>query len=240
MTTTRRRTLFIVVAVCLGIVGVVFVALFAVQQVSYDSGRIALPRPAPAPADRTSVKSVDAVVRALDWGNVSFNAPHNMTFGVAQLVELALSPSSSRAELQAQLQDRVDVESAHIQISNRMEAQLAGQGFSIEAVTPIQQAVSSDHTTRWAWQVTPTQPGRRELFLAVSAHIDIGDHDETYVVQTYKQVIDVEIKLPQRVYGFIQANWQWLWAAIFVPIAGYLLRWWNRRPNRGGGSRTAP
>jgi hypothetical protein len=181
---------------------------------------------------------VDQIVRQLDWGNIAFNAPVSMRYARPQTVELLLSPSLSVADLQAQLQQKVGAESARAQISNRMEAQLTGSGFAIEAHMPDLQAVTSQQSTRWTWKVTPTGHGPQTLHLALSAHIDVAGRDAPLVVRTFDRAIQVNITIPQRVSGFIQKNWQWLWAAIVVPIAGYL---WKRRrkaplppkPNRG-------
>jgi hypothetical protein len=193
-----------------------------------------LPRPTPVsqpestapPLPPSSVGLVDESVRQLDWGNIAFNAPASMRYAQPQVVELLLSPSLSVADLQAQLQQQVGAESARAQISNRMEAQLTGGGFGIEAQMPDLQAVTSQQTTRWTWKVTPTGHGPQTLHLTLSAHIDVAGRDAPLVVRTFDREIRVYITIPQRVSGFIQKNWQWLWAVIVVPIAGYL---WRRR-----------
>jgi hypothetical protein len=185
----------------------------------------AVPIPTPS-LPLSSVGLVDQSVRQLDWGNFAFNAPTSMRYAQPQVVELLLSPSLSVADLQAQLQQQVGAESARAQISNRMEAQLTGNGFEIEAQMPDLQAVTSQQTTRWTWKVTPTGHGPQTLHLTLSAHIDVAGRDAPLVVRTFDRDIQVNITIPQRVSGFIQKNWQWLWAAIVVPIAGYL---WRRR-----------
>jgi hypothetical protein len=179
-----------------------------------------LPKPA-----SSSVELADQSVRQLDWGNIAFNAPASMTYAQPQTVELLLSPSLSIADLQAQLQQKVGAESARVQISNRMEAQLTGSGFAIEAHIRDPQWVTSQQT-RWTWKVTPTGHGPQTLHLTLSAYIDIAGRDAPLVVRTFDREIQVNITIAQRASGFIQKNWQWLWAAILVPIAGYL---WKRR-----------
>ena len=88
----------------------------------------------PLPSD--SLASMDQAARDLDWGSIAFNAPGTMTYKDMQTVELVLAPGLSVQDLQGQLQEQTDVESAHIHISNRMEARLAGSGFTIEALRP--------------------------------------------------------------------------------------------------------
>jgi hypothetical protein len=142
------------------------------------------PRPAPSITEATpplppgSVELVDQIVRQLDWGNIAFNAPVSMRYARPQTVELLLSPSLSVADLPAQLQQKVGAESARAQISNRMEAQLTGSGFAIEAHMPDLQAVTSQQSTRWTWKVTPTGHGPQTLHLALShtSTLPVGTH----------------------------------------------------------------
>lgn len=172
----------------------------------------------------TSPNLVEQTVRQLAWGNILFNAPDTMQYEKAETLELALSPVHSVADLQAQIDQVTGVDSAKARMSNRMEAQLTGSGFTIEALAPALQAVTMHEITRWRWDVTPTQPGRQRLHLALSAHIDVTGHDAPFVVRTFARQIQVEITVPQRFRGFVQNNWQWLWAFL-VPILIYV---WKR------------
>lgn len=203
---------------------------FAGSEPSSLPTELVAPLPGPSPPPPTSVEIVDQAVRDLDWGNIAFNAPDTMKYAESQPVELVLSPSLSVADLEALLEQKVGAESARIHVSNRMEAHLTGRGFAIEAQAPDLQAVTSEQITRWKWQVTPTEYGRRTLHLALSAHIDVSGSDAPLVVRTFEREIQVHITVPQRVAGFIQGNWQWLWAAIVVPIAGYVWTRGKKRP----------
>jgi len=182
------------------------------------------PPPAPARAEISpaAVKLVDEILRELDWGNIAFNAPATMRYAQPRPVELLLSPALSVTDLQEKLHQKVGAQSAHIQVSNIMEAQLTGTGFTIEAQRPALQAVTSQQITRWVWRVTPTELGRRTLHLTLSAHLDVAGRDAPLVVQTFHRAIQVDITIRQRISAFIQNNWQWLWAAVLVPVAGYL------------------
>lgn len=185
----------------------------------------------PTTIPSTAVELVDQGLRELDWGSIAFNAAPTMRYAQPQSVELLLSPSLSATDLEAQLQQSVGAESEQIRISNRMEAQLTGSGFTIEALTPGLQAVTSQQVTRWEWEVTPTGQGRKELHLTLSAYIDLAGSDAPLVVRTYDREIQVDITVAQRVSGFLRNNWQWLWAAIVVPVAGFV---WTLKKRRGG------
>jgi hypothetical protein len=41
-------------------------------------------------------------------------------------------------------------------------------------------------------------------------------------------MIEVNVTASQKIGALFKSNWQWLWAAILVPIAGWL---WKRRKN---------
>jgi len=128
----------------------------------------------------SSVELVDEILRNLSWGNIAFNVPTEMRYAEPHFVELLLSPSLSAADLQAQLEQKAGAESAHIQVSNRMEAKLTGLGFKIEALQPDLQAVTSQQTTRWKWEVTPTEHGSRTVNLALSALVDVDRTRHTF------------------------------------------------------------
>jgi len=107
--------------------------------------------------------------------------------------------------------------------------------FTIQALTPELQAVSSRQITRWNWEVTPTERGRQTLHLTLSAHIDVAERDTPLVVRTFQREILVDVTVRQRIVGFIKDNWQWLWTAIVVPIAVYL---WKHRKKRAEKQKT--
>ncbi len=222
-TPLASRILLIVAIVLVALVG----SYVGVRSLSKREQPVDMPNPGGSipPELASSVELVDQIVRGLGWGNIAFNTPTRMTYAQPQSVELLLSPSVSVADLQAQLEQKMSAESAKIHISNRMEAHLTGTAFAIEALTPDLQAVTSQQITRWKWKVTPTAHGIQALDLAVSAVIDVAGRDAPLVVRTFGREIQVDITIPQRVSGFVQKNWQWLWAAIVVPIAGYL---WKR------------
>jgi hypothetical protein len=169
-----------------------------------------------------STRTIDEILKSLEWGNIVFNAPKKMQLKEPNTIELLLSLTQSVQELQGELNRQGELESARVRISNRMEARLSGQGFKIEALVPEVQAISSEETTRWKWQVIPTEHGLRSLHLTLSAIITVSNRDTPLVIRTYDRTIAVEISIGQRVSSFIINNWQWLWAAVLVPIATFL------------------
>jgi hypothetical protein len=172
----------------------------------------------------TSIQSVDAAVRALDWGNIVFSAPDTMPLDRPQTFELVLSPTLSFNDLGEQLGKASRSDRAAVHISPQMEATLKGEDFLIEALDPPVQTVASSPPTSWKWQVTPTKEGIQTLQLDLSAHIDVAGHDTPLVVKTFSRDIQVTVTMGSRFWHFVRTNWQWLWAALGVPTAAYFLR----------------
>ncbi len=175
--------------------------------------------PPPTPFD-----VVDRIVQGLPWGSMAYNAPETMSYGETREIELLLSPTETAEQLQSQLRQPTDAQSANLQVGNRMEAVLTGTGFEIEALSPPLQAVTSTRPTRWRWRIAPTRYGPQQLNLSLLAHIDVAGDSAPLVVETKDAVIQVEITLVQQVSGFVEANWKWLWATFVFPVVGYRLR----------------
>jgi len=190
------------------------------------------PMPAPAPAESASAlpdnpfESVDRALEQMQFGNVAFNVPTNMNLYDTASVQLLLSLETPSEELEKMIEAEGLIEGARIQVSNRMEARLSGADFSITAVTPEVQAVSRNVTTEWKWDVKPVSEGKRYLHLTLSALINVDGASTPRAIRTFDKTIEVEVTWQQKASLFIENNWQWLWAVILAPVAGWL---WKRR-----------
>jgi len=232
----RKKT--IVLSLLIGIPLVAFVAisgqmslikrLVAIGQLTGAPG----PGRGPMLLSPTSLGVVDEVVSRLEWGNIAFDTPTKMKFEEPKIVELLLSPTKSAQELQSSLKSHEQTESARIQISNRMEADLSGLGFKIEALVPQEQAVFRGRTTQWRWEVTPTKDGDHNLYLTLSAIINVSNQKVPLVMRTFDRRISVEVSVGQRISTFVDSNWQWLWASILVPLSPFLWKWYQRKRSK--------
>ena len=184
----------------------------------------------------TSVDSVEGAVRQLEWGSTAFDAPPAMRYQESQIVRLLVSASHSPAELENRLKDKAGAASARIRISNRMEAKLTGEGFTIESLGPELQAVRRHQDTTWRWEVTPTRKGRPVLHLALFAHLSVAGQDAPLVIRTFDRRIGVDVTPAQVAFEFVGNNWQWLWAAVLVPIATLGYHVWKKRRSGPGGA----
>lgn len=181
--------------------------------------------PAPSDFDRT-----DAALGAARKGTVAFNLPERIAVNQTAPVQLRLSLQAAVEELKA----RIDAaapgrrDSAEVLVMPRMEAKLSGDPAQVRivAIAPEVQAVSSRLDTSWTWDVTALTPGRHSLHLTLNAVLDGGDRRS---VQTFDRIIEVDAGLGYWISGFVQKNWQWLWSAILIPLAGLGWKKWRSR-----------
>lgn len=174
----------------------------------------------------TPLETVDRILESLRIGTIAFNAPAVMNINDTVPIQLLLSLSDTPEELKAGLSAEGSAEAARIRVSDRMEARLTGPDFAITAVTPEVQAVSAKTTTEWKWDVKPESEGSHVLHLTLSVLLRVGDSATPRAIRTFDKMIVVEVTWKQKAFAFLSGNWQWLWAAILVPFAGWL---WKRR-----------
>ena len=172
---------------------------------------------------------IDRVLAGLSLANVAFNAPVTLRVHETAVIQLLLSGEQPIEQLQDQLTELGEKEGEQIKVSDRMEAQLSGLGFTIAAITPAVQPVSGQGVTEWKWEIEPTKVGTRRLHLTLSALIDLKGRESTYSIRTFERSLDVRVTWSERLSGFFSDNWQWLWTALLIPLAGWALSK-RRRP----------
>lgn len=188
-------------------------------------GRIAAPKPAPMKAE-DRLGAVDRILAKLAFGNVAFNAPKTMNLHETAVIQLLLSLETPIDELKQMVEAAGEKEGEQIRVYDRMQAHLSGPNFAITAITDETQAVSRSNITEWKWEVKPNSGGRHNLHLTMEVLLSVDGASTPRGIRTFDKVIEVEVAWHQRVGSFFENNWQWLWAAILVPIIGWL---WKRK-----------
>ena len=181
-------------------------------------------RPSPQPVLPGISPQIDETLEELELAQVAFNAPADLGLHEPAVIQLLLSGRRPIQELKASLTALGKREGARVRASDSMEAQLAGTGFAIQAITPAVQLVSREGITEWRWEVEPTRTGVRRLHLTLSAIVDVDGKEGTYTVRVFERTLEVRVSLRERLTGFVGDNWQWLWTALLIPVAGWLLR----------------
>lgn len=161
---------------------------------------------------------VDRVIDQLRLGNIAFNTPQSMEIEKSQNVQLLLSLDQTIEELKSNIQALGNKEGASIKVSDRMEATLSGLAFNIANVTPNEQAIASKGVTSWQWEVIPKKEGRQQLYLTLTALLEVDGNDTKKSIKTFEKVIQVEVSPYQKASAFIVGNWQWLWATLVLPF----------------------
>lgn len=184
-----------------------------------------------APLDRHD--SVDRILDELETANIAFNAPDAMNLEQTEIIHLVVGMSSPIAELEAMIVGPGETESHRIQVSDRMEARLTGTDFAITAITPEVQAVGRAGVTEWKWEITPKSRGLHHLHLTLTAIIEVEGRQTQRAIRTFDKDIDIYVTWTQQASGFFKSHWQWLWAAILLPLAGWIIKMWRaRKPSR--------
>lgn len=183
---------------------------------------------------------IDPYVESLKKGNIAFNAPEKLPLDQTAIIELRLSPSASVEQLKNRIREGGKKEGEPVRITDRMEAQLAGQGFTIKSITPDEQSVKSAEDTVWQWEIKPTDTGQQRLHLAINAVFAVDSKDRRVLIRVFDATIKVNASPIRLVGKFIADNWAWIWAAIFVPVVVYLnSKWEARKEHKASGVRAA-
>ncbi len=177
-------------------------------------------------SDPSPTEIIDMLLERMERANIAFNAPRSMNIGDSPKIQLLLSLGDTEEELKASIKAAGEKIGAEIRVNNRMQARLSGYMFQITAITPEEQAVSRRGRTEWSWEIHPKKEGQHDLHLTLSAIFEVNGRETRRVVRTFDRVIEVNVSAPQKITAFVKGNWQWLWAAVLVPIAGWL---WRRR-----------
>ena len=170
--------------------------------------------------------NVDRLLNEMEFGAIAFNAPTNINIDDSPQIQLILSLAETVEKLKKAITEEGKKVGATIKVSDRMEARLSGYMFQITAITPETQAVSKYQRTEWKWEIHPKEEGKHKLHLTLTALLEIDGRSTPRAIRTFDKVIEVNVTTTQKIMLFFKNNWQWLWAAILVPIAGWL---WKRK-----------
>jgi hypothetical protein len=177
----------------------------------------------PPPINNGSLKFVDEVVEQLESANIAFNTPTTIRLGDRAIIELFLSSHYSIGELQKRIAAAGEKHGFNIRVANHMRAELWGQGFKSEAILPEEQLVSTAKTTEWRWDIQAVRAGEQMLYLTLSAVFYLDDRTTPYVIKTFERRIYVRVVWTRWVASFVGTHWQWLWTALLIPVAGWVI-----------------
>jgi hypothetical protein len=205
----------------------VMIVMISVPSLLYRSSeKVPIPVSLPPPEP---LGDVDRLLEEMEFGTIAFNAPTNINIDDSPQIQLILSLAETMEKLKQSITEEGEKVGATIRVSDRMEARLSGYMFQITAITPEIQAVSRRQQTEWKWEIHPKKEGKHRLHLTLTALLEIDGHSTSRAIRTFDKIIEVNVTATQKVGLFFKNNWQWLWAAILVPVAGWL---WKRKKKK--------
>jgi hypothetical protein len=169
---------------------------------------------------------IDELIRALPVGNIAFSYPPEMFEGDSGDVDLLLSVTEAADELKTHLRGEAR-DTAQLQVSTRMRAELKSDKFTITSLSPEEQVVGVNDSTEWRWKIRSAMAGDHSLHLGLSAIIDVDGREKPKSIKTFDRVIRVRVKKGDRVINFLKENWQWLAGTLLIPLAIWV--WASRR-----------
>ena len=180
---------------------------------------------------RDAFAAIDEAIQQMEKAYIAFNAPKTMNRADTVMIQLLLSMNQATDDLTKLLKGKGEKESAVVSVAGIMEARLSGPNFEITATTPEEQPISRLEKTEWRWDVKSKSIGEHDLHLTLTAIFDVEGTQRKRAIRTFDQIITVNVTTGQQLADFLNGNWQWLWAAIAVPLAGAIWRG-KRTPRR--------
>jgi prepilin-type N-terminal cleavage/methylation domain-containing protein len=175
--------------------------------------------------------AVDDALERLQPASIVFNPRQPMRYDQPeQLVVLVSPPKMSVADLMAEFQRRSTqwqkATALSIRIAPEMELRLSGDGFKIDALTPLRQPIGRTEPVEWRWRVIPTKGGSQTLFLSVDAILMIEGERVPRSIRVLEQPIRVDITAAERVQVFFTDKWEFVIGTLLIPLG---IWWWKQR-----------
>jgi len=164
-----------------------------------------------------------------------FNSPTEMALAETKTIKLVISMSKSESQLVPQVQEFGESKAASIKVGSLMQAILVSNdqdGLSVVANTTNPQDLFRTEDTYWEWHVTAKKPGKYKLSLTIEIESDINGVRLQRAVKTYEEDIVVDVSTWKTIKEFFTSNWQWLWTALVIPIAGYIWKRWKAKKKK--------
>jgi hypothetical protein len=185
--------------------------------------------------------------KQVSTGNVAFKSEDTMKLGNSYPVLVVVSQTVSQPELTQILEEKLKkarpdtqksdadqgkMTSEEIKFTPKMRAHLSANSdeFAITPPPSEEQDTTVEPVTTWEWIVKPLKAGK-DMKLDLTLSIVVDSQGTSHTINTYHRFILVKVSFAHRAKDFVAANWQWLWAALFVPLAGWL---WRRRRQQSG------
>jgi hypothetical protein len=171
-----------------------------------------------------STQRADTVINQLYSAAMAFSAPDKANVKEDITIQLLVDPSKEVKELENSLTEPGVRRGAEIKISKVIIATLSAPDFTIEKVTPEEQAVAQTAPTEWLWTITPKSTGKNEVKLTITAVVKVDGKEYKYHIKTYEKTIVIVVKPQQVIYDWLAKYWQWLFSTLLLPLGLWLYK----------------
>lgn len=195
----------------------------------------AAPAPVPTAAPPTPLSPgvvVQNELERLASGLITYNPPAEMTVDHAVRVEVRISMDTAVALTEGLKGPGTPVVES-IPVGYFMRVRLVGESFAIVALNSDEQIVPAQGFAEWAWDVTPTESGTRNLCLVVTALVKASTAEGTKDLPIIERQIHVKVNPGYMLRSFFRDNRPWIFTAVLLPLVAAGGRWlWQRQQGR--------
>jgi hypothetical protein len=172
---------------------------------------------------------VQQELERLASGLIVYNPPAEMTVDKPERVEARISMDVT-APITTGLKGSGTPVVESISVGYFMKVRLVGDAFDIVALSSEEQIVPAQGFSEWAWDVTPTESGTRNLCLVVTALVKAPNAEGKKDLPIIERQIRVHVNPGFVVSSFFKDNRAWIFTAVLVPLLAALGRWmWQRQ-----------
>lgn len=159
--------------------------------------------------------TTDDVISQLKFATTKLHIPY--TANIRDKIDVRFSIAVENGESPAAQPNR-------ILVSKIMTVKMTAPDFSIVELSPSQQALATTDT-EWRWQITPTKPGKRTVYISANALVRVDAQQAERNIKTYDTEILIDVTTRQRLDDWIVQHWQWAWTALLLPILALVRKW---------------
>jgi type II secretory pathway component PulJ len=175
-----------------------------------------------------ALAKADQALAKLPWQELAYRAPESVEIGAGALVEVAIGGDESLTQLTRLLQSTGEAGGERVQVSDRMQAHLTGEGFEITPTTPEIQLVSTREPTLWQWRVKASSLGDKKLDLSMNAQLTVNGKEAAKSVRTFEREIHVRITSVRGLWSFIEYYWAYL-GALATGLISLVVYFWKKK-----------
>jgi hypothetical protein len=161
---------------------------------------------------------------------VVYSSPKSLKIGDTYEFRAALGTLKCLERLKNLVGQNIPFEMREVESSDLMEVKIISEGMLVTSITPEKQMTKLDEPTIWKWEIKAVEGSNQRVHLTLNTVGFVKGKEFPRSIHTQKWTISVHTSLGQHMIGFIRGNWQWLWAAIIVPIATWI---WKRKKRSG-------